>query len=1121
MQNLLLDLAADNTRTGFRLQRLEVLNWGTFDQKIWKIEPCGYNSLLTGDIGSGKSTLVDAIITLLVPYQKIVYNKAAGAESKERTLLSYVRGEYKNQKNELDNSSKPVFLRDEGDYSVLLACFYNEGYGQKITLAQVFWNRNEKIEKFFVLSGQDLNIIEHFKIKNQEKDIFPLKKRLKNFPDTEIFENFSDYSSKFRNIFGIKSEKALELFYQTVSMKSVGNLTEFVRNHMLEKSDVKEKIDELKRNYENLRKSYEAVQKARRQLQQLQPLVQEIDEFEKTSIEIKDLQNCLDSLPVYFAIQKTRLLQNEIKSLNEELGIINNQIEEIRIDLLRLRNKESEVKVAIDNNKEGQRLKEIEDEIKRFEEIKQAKLNKENEYSKLSELLGFPKATDDRVFYQSFHQAINIQGKIQGEVSELIENRDNLKIHLNKINETYNFDRVELESLKQRKTQIPETNLKIRELILRDLILDEDELPFIGELLKVKDNEKVWEGAIERVLHNLGLSVLVAEEHYRRVSSYVDKTNLKGRLVYFKVPDSIKYRTQKEILENSLLNKIEIKSDTPFYDWLENELTEGFDYNCCETIEQFQRESKAITRNGQIKGGKARHEKDDRRSIFDRKHYILGWSNQEKIKAIEKELLNLENQIKDVKTKIKSVESQQKQLQTKGFNLHDFIRFKDYVEINWQKEATEIERLKKEKEELEKSSDQLQSLKKQLETTQKEINDKDNRQGLKQRDKGKIETTITNYEEQLKDCNQISDKLSIEEQETFFPGIQDFLQEKDFKIKTIDKLQTETRKSIEDIKEDKNKTEKRLRDGIISKMQKYKNEYIEETVEVDASIEAIPEFRQFLRKIEEEDLPRHEKKFKNLLNEGTINDIAIFKNQLESFAKDIVDKIKQINKSLIEIEYNPGTYIELLADKVQDIEIREFQIQLRNCLENTFGETNLYNEEKFNQVKLILDRFNSGSHVDINWTNKVTDVRNWFTFTASEKWLEDKSEKEFYSDSSGKSGGQKEKLAYTILASALAYQFGLEWNQTKSRSFRFVVIDEAFGRGSDESTRYGLELFKKLNLQLLIITPLQKINIIENYIRSVHFVLNENGNNSLVKNLTIQEYQRDKEKYLNRVESQQ
>ena len=83
-------------------------------------------------------------------------------------------------------------------------------------------------------------------------------------------------------------------------------------------------------------------------------------------------------------------------------------------------------------------------------------------------------------------------------------------------------------------------------------------------------------------------------------------------------------------------------------------------------------------------------------------------------------------------------------------------------------------------------------------------------------------------------------------------------------------------------------------------------------------------------------------------------------------------------------------------------------------------------------------------------------MRYWFVFAASERWREDHSEHEHYSDSGGKSGGQKEKLAYTILAASLAYQFGLEWGAVRSRSFRFVVIDEAFGRGSDESAQYGL-----------------------------------------------------------------
>ena len=137
-------------------------------------------------------------------------------------------------------------------------------------------------------------------------------------------------------------------------------------------------------------------------------------------------------------------------------------------------------------------------------------------------------------------------------------------------------------------------------------------------------------------------------------------------------------------------------------------------------------------------------------------------------------------------------------------------------------------------------------------------------------------------------------------------------------------------------------------------------------------------------------------------------------------------------------------------------------------------------------------------------------MRNWFVFAASERWREDDSEHEHYSDSGGKSGGQKEKLAYTILAASLAYQFGLEWGAVRSRTFRFVVIDEAFGRGSDESAQYGLRLFAQLNLQLLIVTPLQKIHIIEPFVSSVGFVHNEEGRDSKLRNLSIEEYRAEK-----------
>ena len=104
----------DAADSGFRLHRLEIFNWGTFHERVWTLELDGDNALVTGNIGSGKSTLVDAITTLLVPPNKVAYNKAAGAEHRERTVSSYVHGHFKSERNETTGAAKPVALRGAG-----------------------------------------------------------------------------------------------------------------------------------------------------------------------------------------------------------------------------------------------------------------------------------------------------------------------------------------------------------------------------------------------------------------------------------------------------------------------------------------------------------------------------------------------------------------------------------------------------------------------------------------------------------------------------------------------------------------------------------------------------------------------------------------------------------------------------------------------------------------------------------------------------------------------------------------------------------------------------------------------------------------------------------------------
>ena len=77
----------------------------------------------------------------------------------------------------------------------------------------------------------------------------------------------------------------------------------------------------------------------------------------------------------------------------------------------------------------------------------------------------------------------------------------------------------------------------------------------------------------------------------------------------------------------------------------------------------------------------------------------------------------------------------------------------------------------------------------------------------------------------------------------------------------------------------------------------------------------------------------------------------------------------------------------------------------------------------------------------------------------------------------------------------------------KKSTFRLVTIDEAFLKSSDESAKFGLQLFKQMNFQLLVVTPLLKISTIEPFISHVGFVnYSEVTHESEMQNLTIEEY---------------
>lgn len=1115
-QELGLDFVADDALTGFRLQRLEVFNWGTFDGQVWTLHADGKNALLTGDIGSGKSTLIDAVTTLLVPAHRVAYNKAAGADSRERSLRSYVLGYYKSERSELGAAARPVALRDHNSFSVILGVFHNAGYDQTVTLAQVFWIKDAQAQpaRFYVGAERNLSISGDFAGFGSE--ITALRKRLRG-SGVEVFGSFPPYGAWFRRRFGIDNEQALELFHQTVSMKSVGNLTEFVRNHMLEPFDVAPRIAALVEHFDDLDRAHAAVLKAKQQIALLTPLVGDCDRHAELSEANETLRACREALRPYFAGLKLGLLDKRLAGLQEEWARQNARVEALTAQRDEQRAEVAELRQSVADNG-GDRLERLAEEIRVKAIERESRRSKAERYAALVSSIGAEPVNEEPDFERRRRECLTDLAATKDREAELQNALTERAVELHKGREQHAALSAEIESLKARRSNIPAEQVALRGELCAALGLAESEMPYAGELLAVREDERDWEGAAERLLRSFGLSLLVPDAHYRAVSEWVDRTHLRGRLVYFRVRAAGR-GALPALHPDSLVRKLAIKPDSVCYDWLERELARRFDFPCCATGEQFRRETKAVTRAGQIKSGGERHEKDDRHRLDDRTRYVLGWSNDEKIAALGVERRRLEAQLARLGSEIAEVQTEQHQLRERQDVLVKLDEYRDFHELDWRAMAAEVARLQDEKQRLENASDVLRQLTDQLHAVTAKLDETENRLGERREERAKTEQRREAAEELRQQTEALLGEAEAVVQEARFAMLDELrpqaLGEHQLSVESCDNREREMREWLQARIDADDKRLKALGEKIVRAMTEYKEAYRLETEEVDASLAAGFEFRAMLEQLQADDLPRFEARFKELLNENTIREVANFQSQLARERETIRERIAQINESLAQIDYNPGRYIRLEARVSPDPEIGDFQNELRACTEGTMiGSTDeQYSEAKFLQVKQIIERFRGRegqSELDRRWTVKVTDVRNWFLFAASERWREDDKEYEHYSDSGGKSGGQKEKLAYTILAASLAYQFGLEWGVVRSRSFRFVVIDEAFGRGSDESAQYGLRLFAELKLQLLIVTPLQKIHVIEPFVDSVGFVHNPDGSASMLRNLTIEEYREEK-----------
>jgi uncharacterized protein YPO0396 len=1076
----------------FKLVKIQSFNWGTFSRHL-VIEVSPKGMLFIGPSGSGKSTIFDSHASLLTPPNWVHFNVAArdSENRQDRNLATYIRGVWGEQTGGTGEIADQQ-LRKGPTWSAI-AETYRNGEGRTVTLAHVYWIRTtssalKDVGKRYLVAERDLDLGELKFFPESQFNVRRFKSDLHGVYDTD---EFSEYQERFRSQLGIDTKHALKLLHKTQSAKNLGGLTDFLRDFMLDEPRTRKMANDLVDQFSKLDAAHNEVVSASLQIKTLVPAREADLERQKLKLQCNEIEEIKSGVENFLQERKGELLQQDLRAKQtllegqrQELTVKEKAKEDARADLERLQEQRRGMGGKLLEDLEEERKKalvEADDREQKRVKVKAAcltlGLTLPDSADRHAELVDNARAELERAA-----NGDTTSGELKNRL--VVEKEDATRALERVQTELANLARLE-------RSNIPSQLTDIRQEMARELKLSENELPFAGELIDVKVSEKDWQGAIERVLRGFALTMLVDDDQYKAVSGYVDRTFLKGRLVYIRtLPQAAPAQAPKP---NSVVQKV-VVADGPFRQWINSELRQRFDLECLETAEELRARPSGVTKMGQIKAGGRRHEKDDRNKVDDRRFWVLGADTKAKVDTLMDDASRLNEQLVKVRAQIELLDKQGRD------QVRRAMAFQTIADQRWSDidSATPTTRAK----ELEHQANQFRESSSDLRDVDARITIATARQ----------KATEEAHTEQAADVRDTERLITKREAEIAERAAKAYVAPTPMqRVGLTERLQAAGRApTLESLSDDMRLIERRLStevhglDGKIAELVRriedvfaeYNRGWPAESGGLDPKLASFNEYDAKLTRLQVDDLPRVEKKFKQLLNEQSNQHIALLANQIDQERRDIAEKMDAVNRSLRNAEFNPGTYLYIDPEDKTPPEAKEFKADLRAALANTLSVDDQEAEQRFQKLKELINRLASQQPKDLQWKTLALDVRLHVEFIARELREDDGSEVEVYRSGAGKSGGQRQKLTATCLAAALRYQLGGPGRLRPT--FCTVFLDEAFDKADADFTEAAMKTFKMFGFQLIIATPIKSVMTIEPYVGGAAFVHIEDRRHSKV-----------------------
>lgn len=563
------------------LKKMRLINWHYFINVTVDIEQITF---LTGANGTGKSTIIDALQTVLTgDTAGRNFNKAA-SEKTGRTLRGYLRGET----GETDKGE--VICLRPGRFTSYVALEFLEGEGKSFTLGIYFdcFDNESETHQFFYINDSfpehnftNADLLEEGKRPLTGKELIQYCRTTYKESDFRFFESNISYQQFIKGRFGNLPDKYFTLFKKAVGFTPISNIAQFITEFVCD-IDYHVNIAPMQSNIEQYKLLENQAKEMQVRLEKLEKIEEAFKEFSKIKNDIVLSEYIVDRANYEVAKATLDDSVNALMNAKREIESSKEQIQEAELSLSELKDEKEQYQLKKLGNSSFSLANELSNKKTELQnKITSLTLSYENNMAKVKDYINSYE-TSARNFVNSFNNydlsfatsglqdslshLLDTSEEITGEAGVLkaaiddktvspvlLRNFQELMTSYNQ--EAHRFSNDLERDIYNRQKVIDEYNADVNEM-------KKGNKPFQSRYIELKNSlttalkerhsdaiietycdlididDKIWTRAIEAILNNTKFNFFVNEEYYEEANTILSRLAERMNMYHISLVDS-------------------------------------------------------------------------------------------------------------------------------------------------------------------------------------------------------------------------------------------------------------------------------------------------------------------------------------------------------------------------------------------------------------------------------------------------------------------------------------------------------------------------------------------------------------------------------------------------------